>query len=83
MTADAEAPRDLTQQRNVIWRGHGERKSTRPQDTYKLMTRDPFRGRKEVLSHTVLLKFEHGGVNDYNLEIDLFQSKVHPAIKIN
>lgn len=33
------------------------------------MTRDPFRGRKEVLSHTALLKFEHGGVNVYNLEI--------------
>ena len=55
--------------RNAIWRGNGERKSTRPQDTYKLMTRDPFRGRKEVLSHTVLLKFEHGGMKVYNLEI--------------
>lgn len=33
------------------------------------MARDPFKSREEFFSYTVLLKFEHGGMKVYSLEI--------------
>jgi len=52
-------------------KGMERKKSTRPQDTYNLMTRDPFRDREEVLKSHRLLRFEHGGKKFTTLTSDV------------
>lgn len=62
MTADAEASRDLDAVTEMPREGGMEReKSMRPQDTYSLMIRGPFRDREAFLKSHRLLRFEHGG----------------------
>lgn len=53
VTANAEASGDSDAVTEMPREGGMERKkSTRPQDTYNLMTGDPFRDREGVLCHT-------------------------------
>ena len=72
VTTDAEASRDLDAVTEMPREGGMERKkSMKPQDTYSLMTRDPFRDREAFLKSHRLLRFEHGGKKFTTLTSDV------------